>query len=48
MKIHTADFHNSRHAMPLRDTPYLCTKITFTSFENHLPKCFKSFTNIST
>ncbi len=48
MKIRLLDFHYLRQLIPLRDTPYLCTKITFTSFENHLPKCFKSFTNIST
>ena len=38
MKIPTQNFHNPPPAMPLCDTPYLCTKITFTSFEYHALK----------
>ncbi|EJM72801.1 hypothetical protein PMI29_00963 [Pseudomonas sp. GM49] len=48
MKIRLPYFHYLRQVIPLHDTPYLYTKITFTSFEYHVSKCFKSFTNIST
>lgn len=32
------DFHFHRIAIPLSDKLYLCTKITFASFENHASK----------
>ncbi|SDV14459.1 hypothetical protein SAMN05216558_4448 [Pseudomonas vancouverensis] len=48
MKIRLPDFHYSRHDISVSDIVYLCTKITFTSFEVMASKCFKSFTKLST